>query len=86
MPGVTVTVSGTGLQLPRSVVTAESGAYQVPNLPIGTYQVTFELQGFKKVTRPDILITAGFNAPVDTALEVGAVSEVRHRVGYHPGG
>jgi carboxypeptidase family protein len=84
VPGVTVTVSGTGLQVPRTVVTAESGAYQVPNLPIGTYQVTFELQGFKKVTRPDILITAGFNAPVDTALEVGAVSEVLTVSGITP--
>ena len=75
VPGATVTVSGTGLQLPREAVTAESGAYQFPNIPIGTYQVTFEMQGFKKVTRPNILITAGFNASVDTALEVGAVTE-----------
>jgi hypothetical protein len=75
VPGVTVTVAGTGLQLPRTAVTAESGAYQFPNLPIGTYSVTFELQGFKKVTRPDILIVAGFNAPIDQALEVGQMSE-----------
>src|SRR5262245_25394860 len=75
MPGVTVTVTGTGLQLPRVAVTTESGAYQFPNIPIGTYAVTFELQGFKKATRPDILIVAGFNAPVDQALEVGAMTE-----------
>ena len=75
MPGVTVTVTGTGLQLPRTAVTAESGAYQFPNLPIGTYEVTFEIQGFKKATRGNILITAGFNAPVDQALEVGALTE-----------
>ena len=75
MPGVTVTVTGTGLQLPRVAVTTETGAYQFPNIPIGTYAVTFELQGFKKATRPDILIVAGFNAPIDQALEVGTMTE-----------
>ena len=75
LPGVMVTVTGTGLQLPRTAVTTETGAYQFPNIPIGTYAVTFELQGFKKVTRPDILIVAGFNAPIDQALEVGQMTE-----------
>ncbi len=75
MPGVTVTVSGTGLQLPRTAVTTDTGAYQFPNIPIGTYTVTFELQGFKKSTRADILIVAGFNAPIDQKLEVGSLTE-----------
>ena len=75
MPGVTVTVTGTGLQLPRVAVTTETGAYDFPNIPIGTYAVTFELQAFKKVTRQNIVIVAGFNAPVDHALEVGQLSE-----------
>jgi Carboxypeptidase regulatory-like domain len=75
MPGVTVTVTGTGLQLPRTAVTTETGAYQFPNIPIGTYVVTFELQGFKKATRADILIVAGFNAPVDQSLAVGQMTE-----------
>ena len=74
-PGVTVTVTGTGLQLPRVAVTAESGAYDFPNLPIGTYGVTFELQGFKKATRQNIVIVAGFNAPIDQVLEIGQMTE-----------
>lgn len=76
IPGVTVTVTGTGMQLPRVAVTTATGAYQFPNIPIGTYTVTFELQGFKKATRPNILIVAGFNAPVDQGLAVGDMSEV----------
>jgi hypothetical protein len=75
MPGVTVTVTGTGLQLPRVAVTTETGAYDFPNLPIGTYSVTFELQGFKKATRQNIVIVAGFNAPIDQALAIGQVTE-----------
>jgi hypothetical protein len=75
MPGVTVTVTGTGLLVPRVAVSTETGAYEFPNIPIGTYAVSFELQGFKKATRPNILIVAGFNAAVDQALSVGAVTE-----------
>src|SRR6185437_16855134 len=48
MPGVTVTVAGTGLQRPLTAATTQSGTYSFPNVPIGTYSVTFELSGFKK--------------------------------------
>ena len=75
LPGVTVTVAGTGLQQPLVAVTSESGTYQFPTVPIGTYTVTFELASFKKAQRLNLIITAGFNAGVDQKLEVGQMSE-----------
>src|SRR5687767_10272669 len=75
LPGVTVTVSGPSLQQPLVGVTQESGAYQFPVVPIGTFSVTFELTGFKKAVRPNIVIVTGFNVPLDMKLEVGAMSE-----------
>ena len=48
LPGVTVTVTGPALQRPLVAVTTESGAYQIPSVPIGTFTVTFELASFKK--------------------------------------
>ena len=75
MPGVTVTVTGPTLQAPRVAVTTETGAYQFPNIPIGTFTVTFELQGFKKVTRPNVVVDTGFNAQIDAALEIGQMTE-----------
>ena len=36
MPGVSVTVTGTGLQAPRVAVTTETGADQFLDIPIGT--------------------------------------------------
>jgi hypothetical protein len=75
MPGVTVTVTGTGLQQPLTAVTGATGTYQFPNVPIGTYAVTFELDGFKKSVRPNVIITSGFQAPVDQKLEVGNKTE-----------
>ena len=75
MPGVTVTVKGTGLQQPLVAVTGATGTYQFPNVPIGTYSVSFALDGFKTSTRPGIIITTGFKAPVDQKMEVGAKTE-----------
>ncbi|HUL74948.1 MAG TPA: carboxypeptidase-like regulatory domain-containing protein, partial [Vicinamibacterales bacterium] len=75
LPGVTVTVTGPALQRPLVATTAASGAYQFPSVPIGTFIVTFELSGFKKATRPNVVITNGFNAQIDMKLEIGAVSE-----------
>ena len=53
LPGVTVTVTGPALQQPLVAVTTESGAYQFPSVPIGTFTVTFELASFKKAVAPE---------------------------------
>jgi Carboxypeptidase regulatory-like domain len=75
LPGVTVTVTGTGLQQPLVATTASSGAFQFPVVPIGTYTVAFELSSFKKASRPNIIITNGFSAEINVKLEVGAMTE-----------
>jgi len=75
LPGVTVTVSGPALQSPLVTTTAESGAYQFPSVPVGTYTVSFELSSFKKASRPGVEVTTGFNAQIDQKLDVGAMTE-----------
>src|SRR6188508_1049181 len=75
MPGVTVTVSGTALQQPLTAVTGATGTYQFPTVPIGTYSVSFELDGFKKAVRNGIIITTGFSAEVAQKMEVGNKTE-----------
>ena len=52
LPGATVTVAGPALIQPRVAVTSETGTYRVPELPIGTYSVTFELAGFRTTGDP----------------------------------
>ena len=75
LPGVTVTLSGPALIQPQTTVTVESGAYRFPRIPIGTYSVAFDLAGFKKSVRDGIIIQAGFNAEIDTKLEISTVQE-----------
>src|SRR6478609_2446793 len=75
LPGVTVTVTGPTLQQPLVTTTQDSGAYQFPSVPIGTYTVTFELSSFKKANRSGVQVTNGFNAQIDQKLEIGAMTE-----------
>src|SRR5688500_2778626 len=75
LPGVTVTVTGPALQAPLVAVTSETGTYQFPSVPIGTFTVTFELASFKKAQRPNVVITTGFNAGVDQKMEIGNMTE-----------
>src|SRR5687767_15113081 len=61
MPGVTVEVTSPALiEKIRSTVTDTSGQYRLTNLPVGTYTVTFSLEGFTKQQRDNVLLTTGF--------------------------
>jgi hypothetical protein len=85
MPGVTVTVSGDKLIGGAQVQTTDvTGAYRFDRLPPGTYNIKFELQGFKTIDRTDIAISAAFVAAVNAKLEVGNVSETITVTGQSP--
>jgi len=75
LPGVTVTVAGTGLQRPDVVTTNPSGAYTFSKVPIGTYSVTFELSSFKKLVRKDIIVVTGVVVKIDAKMELGGMTE-----------
>src|SRR5260370_35629384 len=51
LPGVTVTVLNVNTAIPRVVVTDDEGAYIVTNLPVASYSVAAELQGFRKAEK-----------------------------------
>ncbi len=84
LPGVTVTVAGSALIQPRVSVTSETGSYRVPELPIGTYTVTFELPGFRTMVMQDIRVTIGFRAQVNGSLELSSVQETVTVTGESP--
>jgi len=84
LPGVSVTLSGPSLIQPEVAVTSEIGSYRFPRTPIGTYTVSFEIAGFKKFVRADIIIQAGFNAELNTKLEISTVQETVTVTGASP--
>jgi hypothetical protein len=76
MPGVTVTIRNIDTGAERVIVTNAQGLYRAPLLPLGTYRVTAELQGFKKYEQSGIGLSAGDTKVLNLTLEVGNMSEV----------
>ena len=76
MPGVVVEVTSPALiEKVRSTVSDDSGQYRLTNLPVGTYVVTFALEGFTRQQRDNIVLTTGFTAPVNAVMAVGQRTE-----------
>src|SRR5437773_5046452 len=75
VPGVSITVKHTESGLTRTVVSGERGAYTAPLLPVGAYEITTTMPGFKQVVRSGINLVVGQEAVVDLTLEVGAAAE-----------
>ena len=76
LPGVTVEVSGPQLiERVRSAQTDSNGRYQITSLPVGTYKVTFTLQGFSVISRDNVQVATDFTANVNADLKVGDIKE-----------
>ena len=74
LPGATVTVENSGTRDVRTAVTSDTGDYVFTLLPIGTYTVRIELQGFSAYSSRAVL-TSGDRTRIDGRLNVGVVSE-----------
>ncbi len=84
IPGVMVTAKHTESGLTRTALTNETGAYSVQFLPVGAYEITAELAGFKQQVRRGINLVVGQEAVVNVTLEVGTVSETITVTGEAP--
>ncbi len=74
VPGTVVTVVGDETRLTRSRKTNAEGEYEIVDLPIGAYTLTFTHTGFLTDTIPSILVQANRTATVNASLKVGQVS------------
>ncbi len=84
LPGVTVTATSPAAPRPVVTVTDAEGVYRLLNLQPGTYVVTTELEGFSRLERAGIVITAGLNLTVDMSLQIGAIGETVQVVAETP--
>src|SRR5437879_1319048 len=75
LPGVSVTAKHTETGLTRTVITNETGDYRMPALPVGAYEVTAELSGFKQQVRRGVILAVTQEAVVNFTLEVGDLKE-----------
>jgi hypothetical protein len=75
VPGAMVTVTNLGTKIAKQTTTDSQGFYQVLQLPIGSYEVSAEAQGFSMtITRPRASLEINETLRVDMMLEVGTTA------------
>jgi hypothetical protein len=75
LPGVSVTIVADGTNLTRTATSSETGSYALPNLPIGTYTVTFSRDGFAPSRFPGIAVQADRTITLPVSLKLGATTD-----------
>ena len=59
----------------RTTVTNESGAFVLPNLPIGPYRLEATLSGFRTHAQTGIVLQVNSSVAVDVVLQLGELAE-----------
>ncbi len=75
VPGAQVEASQIESGLKRVVTSGADGGYNLPNLPVGPYQLRVTKEGFEAFVQSGIVIQVGNNLRVDVALKVGGAAE-----------
>ena len=76
VPGAQVKIVSPSTGLSRTLSTNERGEYAASELPLGTYSLTVEKQGFRTLTLTQIPVSVGAPTRADAHLETGMVEEV----------
>jgi Carboxypeptidase regulatory-like domain len=71
VPGATVTAALNGTDSKRSVTSDKDGGFEIPELPIGTYDLVAEAQGFKRFVAKNVVVSIGHVNFVTVTLQIG---------------
>ena len=71
---IVATNDATGVS--HTATSNDSGDYVFPDLPVGTYSLTFDLTGFKKVIRHAITLDVNQVITLNMSMQLGATQEV----------
>ncbi|HLK21480.1 MAG TPA: TonB-dependent receptor [Bryobacteraceae bacterium] len=75
IPKAKVTVTNVDTNVSNEATSGPDGSYQVPLLPVGSYSVTAEAQGFRKTVISAQKLEINQSLKVDIKMEVGTTSE-----------
>ena len=78
LPGVTVVAKGAQTGLTQQSVSGGAGDWRIAALPAGIYDLSFELDGFKRLVRSGVIVEAAVTRSLPVTLEVGGLSETVH--------
>jgi hypothetical protein len=75
VPGVAVTGKNTQTGFVRSDVSDAEGVFRLTALPVGTYDITAELQGFSRYESKGLILNVGQTMSIDLPMKVASLSE-----------
>src|SRR6266478_6727910 len=73
--GAEITVKNLGSNAVRTATSSGTGAYSIPSLPPGNYDVTVKMASFKTFHVSDLPLTVAQVLPLNVQLDPGAVTE-----------
>jgi len=75
IPGVMIEAKSVSTGAVYQAGSSETGNFTLPQLPVGTYELSAVLPGFKRFVRPNIIVGVAQVVRVDVSLQVGAAGE-----------
>ncbi|MGA8308425.1 MAG: TonB-dependent receptor [Terriglobales bacterium] len=75
IPGATVTANDVDRGTPWIATTNETGAYSLPRVPVGNYEVKVSANGFQTAAVSAFTLVLNQTARIDVQMKVGQVSE-----------
>jgi hypothetical protein len=76
VPNAKVTITNTDRnQVVRNIITDTEGNYAAPIIPIGTYSIKVEANGFKTERRTGIVLNVADDLKINISLQIGAVTD-----------
>jgi carboxypeptidase family protein len=73
--GAEITVKNLGSNAVRTATSSGNGAYSIPSLVPGTYDITVKMASFKTFHASDVQLSVAQVLPLDVELQPGAVTE-----------
>jgi hypothetical protein len=75
VPGATVSVTQPATGLHRETITSSSGTYDIPELPVGTYTVSFTAKGFAVLSYDQVIQTVGLTRTLNPTLQIASTTQ-----------
>ncbi len=84
IPGAKVTAKDTARGTVWTTETNYEGVYNLPRVPVGTYEIRVEAPGFQTAVRPPIELVLNQTARVDVQMKLGQVTQTVEVTGAPP--
>ncbi|MFZ4795015.1 MAG: TonB-dependent receptor domain-containing protein [Blastocatellia bacterium] len=75
LPGATITARNVATNASYKTTSSEDGQYALRNLDPGSYTITVEVTGFRKLLREGVVLQVGTQATLNLQMQTGEVSE-----------